>query len=99
MRTSERRMQELVWTTLAAAARTESRPEPKRSRAFWPRFDREMAGELAVAWGCLASGMAILGLFEGVPPNAFWAGTVGLFGAVVGVWLARRRPEPLLLPA
>lgn len=97
--TSEKRMQELVRTTLAEASRTGSRPEPKRSPAWRPRFAWAATGELTVAWGCLASGLAILGLAAGQPPNAVAAAAVGLLGAAVSVWLARRRPAPAMLPA
>ena len=99
MEVSEQQMQKLVRATLAAAAETVSRPQPRRSFAWWPRLDLAAAREFAVSWGCLASGLAVLGLVGGVSPNALAAGTVGLLGAVVGVWLARRQPEPVLLPA
>lgn len=105
LKTSEKQMQELVRTTLAEASRTASRakPEPKRSPAWWPRIDWAVVGELTVAWGCLASGLAILGLVGGrASPDggaAAAAGAVGLFGAAVSVWLARRRPAPTPLPA
>lgn len=99
LETNETRMQELVRTTLAEASRTASRPKPKRSPAWWPRLDRAAAGELAVAWGGLASGLAILGLVGGQSPDTVAAGAVGLLGAAVSVWIARRRPAPVLLPA
>lgn len=97
--TSEKQMQKLVRSTLAAASRTPSRPEPKRSPAWRPRFDWAATGELTVAWGCLASGLAILGLAAGQPPDAVAAAAVGLLGAAVSVWLARRRPASAMLPA
>lgn len=98
MATSEEQMQELVRRTLAAAPATVPRPARSRSLSWRPRLDLATAGELAVSWGGIATMVVALGTVGGVAPNATAAATAGLLGAAVGVWLARARPLPGLVP-
>ncbi len=99
METSDQRMEELVRKTLAAAPATVPRPARKRSLSWQLPLDWATASELVVSWGGIAAGVVVLGMVGGVSPNAAAAGTVGLVGAAAGVWLARRRPLPGLVPA
>ena len=83
MEVSGQQIQKLVRATLAAAAETVSRPERRRSFAWWPRLDLAAARELAVSWGCLANG----GATGGVERSA-----VGCGGAGPGLLRLRQLP-------
>ena len=60
-------------------------------RAVGARLTR--AGEFCTSWTCLATGLLLVGVLGGVPPNLVLAASAGLVGSVIYMAMADQSPR------
>ena len=86
---SPQRLDEITNVLLDAPASEETRVKQGQSRGDQLR----RLGGFCTTWTCLASGMLMVGMLGGTPPNLGLAGVLGLLGSIVVLVATEGLPE------